>query len=293
MPRSIWNGTISFGLVQIPVGLFPAETRDDIHFTQLDKRDMTPIKYDKVNRSTGKQVPKEDIVRGHGDHGNYVLLTDAEIKKVNPEATQTIDILAFVDGAEIPTTFYEKPYYLAPAKKGAKPYALLREVLRRTGKVGIAKVVIRTHQYLAALRVEESALVLDLMRYAHELRGTDELELPDDDLKKVGISEKELEMAEKLVGGMEESWDPSQYRDDFREELLEAIERKRAGGEMVVGKPKVAKTAEVIDIMSLLKQSLEASESKAKDKPATAKKSSSPKKAAQHAKPKRAANQGR
>ena len=261
MARSIWKGSISFGLVNIPVGLYSAETRDDISFKLLDKNTMSPIHYKRVSEESGKEVPWDETVRGYEvTKGKYVVLSDQDLKRAAPEATQTIDIQGFVDLEDISTLYFDKPYYLAPDSKGSKAYALLRETLRRTAKVGIAKVVIRTRQYLAAVvaRGESDVLTLELMRYAHELRDPEELDVPRG---KSGVSEKELQMAMRLVEGMEEAWDPDQYKDNYRSDLMKLIEERAESGELEgstapVPKPEAA-GAKVVDLMALLKRSLD------------------------------------
>ena len=260
MARAIWKGSISFGLVNIPVGLYAAESRDEIHFKLLDRRNMSPIHYKRVNEESGREVPWEETVRGYEfADGKYVALTDEDLKRAAPEATQTIDIIDFVDLAEISPLYFDKPYYLVPDKKGAKSYALLREVLRRTGKAGIAKVVIRTRQYLAAVVARGDVLTLELMRYAHELRDPKELDVPHG---KQGVSEKELQMAERLVEGMVEAWHPEKYKDDYRRELMKMIEERVKAGELEASsepapKPERPAGGKVVDLMALLKRSVE------------------------------------
>jgi DNA end-binding protein Ku len=260
MARAIWKGSISFGLVNIPVGLYSAESRDEIHFKLLDRRNMSPIRYKRVNEESGREVPWEETVRGYEfAEGKYVALTDEDLKRAAPEATQTIDITDFVDLDEVSPLYFDKPYYLAPDKKGAKAYALLREVLRRTNKAGIAKVVIRTRQYLAAVVPRGDVLTLELMRYAHELRDPAELNVPHG---KQGVSEKELQMAERLVEGMVEKWDPEKYKDDYRRDLMKMIEERVEAGELEASSEPAPKTeraagGQVVDLMALLKSSLE------------------------------------
>jgi len=261
MSRVIWKGHISFGLVQIPVGLHPATQDKDLSFSLIDRRDQSPIGYKKINKRTGEEVTSQDIVKAiEHDEGEYVVLSDEELAAANAQATQTIDIVSFVDGADLEPRLFVRPYYVAPTKKSAKAYALLRETMRRTGKVGIAKVVLRTRQYVAALVVHEDILVLELLRYAHELRDFDEFDLPGDNLAKLGVSERELKMAEQLVAGLEDTWDPSAYRDDFYDDVKRLIEEKARTGEVTV-KREVADDqgdAGSMDIMALLKKSLEA-----------------------------------
>jgi DNA end-binding protein Ku len=260
MVRSIWKGSISFGLVNIPVGLYSAEKSKELHFNLLDRRNLAPIHYQRLNSETGKEVRWEDTVRGYEfEPHRYVVLSDEDLKRANPESTQTVEIIDFVDLSEISPVYFEKPYYLAPERKGAKSYALLRETLRRTGKAGIAKVVIRTRQYLAAVVPMGDAIVLDLMRFQDELRDLSELDLPSG---KQGVSDQELRMAERLVEAMVDSWDPERYRDDYRTDLKALIESRVAAGQLEAGAkepvpaPRPAR-GKVVDLMSLLKRSVE------------------------------------
>jgi DNA end-binding protein Ku len=270
MPRSIWKGSITFGLVNIPVGLYSAETRDEIHFKMLDKKTMSPIHYKRVSEESGKEVDWNDIVRGYEfSPGKYVVMSDEDLKRAAPEATQTIDIVDFVDLEEISPLYFDKPYYLGPDKKGTKAYALLREVLRRTNKVGIAKVVIRTRQYLAAVVARGEVLTLELLRFAHELRDPSELDVPKG---KEGVSERELDMAERLVEGMVDAWDPEKYKDDYRRDLMKTIEERVEAGQLEASPEPAAKPQRradnVVDLMALLKRSVEEGGSGAKKAPA-------------------------
>jgi len=259
MARAIWKGSISFGLVNIPVGLYSAETRDDISFKLLDKKTMSPIHYKRVSEESGKEVPWDETVRGYEfESGKYVVLSDEDLKGAAPESTQTIDIVDFVDIDEISPLYFDKPYYLGPDKKGAKAYALLRETLRRTAKVGIAKVVIRTRQYLAAVVARGEVLTLELLRYAHELRDPSELDVPGG---KAGVTDREIDMAERLVEGMVAAWDPEKYKDTYRQDLMKMIEKRVEAGQLESSpepapKPK-ADRGNVVDLMALLKQSVE------------------------------------
>jgi DNA end-binding protein Ku len=260
MARAIWKGSISFGLVQIPVGLYTAEQRDELSLSLLDKHDLAPVGYERVNRRTGSKVEWKDIVKGYQYRkGKYVVVTDEDIKHANVRATQTIDILAFVDQSDISTVYYDTPYYLAPTKQGVKAYAILRDVLEDAGKVGIAKVVIRTRQHLAALLVEDDRLILQLLRFAHELRSPDELEVPEG--AKVKASPRELDMAKELVSNMVEKWKPEQYHDEYRDDLLARIKKKAQHGDIedVPESETAAKKtgAKVIDLAELLRQSVE------------------------------------
>jgi len=264
MARAIWKGSISFGLVSIPVGLFSAETRDEISFRQLDKRNLAPVGYKKYNKQTGKEVELDDIVKGYEyEDERYVLISDEDLKRANPEKTQTVDITDFVNLDDIDPEYFDKPYYLAPLKKNAKAYALLREALKRSGKVGIAKVVIRSREYLGAVIPHNEVLVLEILRYPHEIRGVDDLELPGDELEKMGVTDREVKMAEMLIDGMTAEWDPSKYHDTYRDDLMALIHKKIESGQTEVldesPAPEVdAEPKGVIDIMSLLKKSVEA-----------------------------------
>ncbi|HEU4561780.1 MAG TPA: Ku protein [Longimicrobium sp.] len=266
MARAIWKGNISFGLVSIPVGLFSAETRDEISFRQLDRKNLSPIGYRKYNKATGQEVESDDIVKGYEyEDERYVLVSDEDLRRANPEKTQTVDITDFVELADIDPEYYDKPYYLAPIKKnGAKAYALLRAALQRSGKVGIAKVVIRSREYLAAVIPHGKVLVLEILRYPHEIRGINDLELPGDDLEALGVTDREVKMAEVLIDGMTSQWDPARYHDTYRDDLMALINGKIASGQTeVLDETPVEEPAEdtggkVVDIMALLKRSVEA-----------------------------------
>lgn len=262
MPRTLWKGAITFGLVHIPVGLYPAATHDELDFDWLDRRNMAPVGYKRINKETGREVTRENIVRGlkHGD-GRYVVLTDDEIRSANVKATQTVDIAAFVDAGEIDVTYFDTPYYLAPLARGEKVYALLREALKRERKVGIAHVVIQTKQHLAALIPGDRVLMLNTLRWATEVRPAKALDLPAGGPKASGIREQELKMATELIRKMSESWDPARYRDSFRADILKLVERKVAKGQLEeVATPEEGETkqptAKIIDLTELLKQSL-------------------------------------
>lgn len=280
MARAIWKGSITFGLVNIPVGLYSAEKREEMSFHMLDRRNMSRVRYKKVNEKTGKEVPWEETVRGYEyQDGKYVVLTDGDLRRASPEKTQTVDILDFVDVDEIDLRYFDKPYYLAPDKRGAKSYALLRETLRRTRKAGIATVVIRSKQYLAAVAVHEDVIVLDILRYSHELRDWNDLDLPKGDQ---GVSERELEMADRLVEGMVSEWSPDRYKDTYVDDLKAMIKRRVAAGQTEASPEPTEKEApptrgKVVDLMALLKQSVEEGSTKrtAAKKPAAKRTSSS------------------
>jgi DNA end-binding protein Ku len=257
MPRELWKGAIQFGLVHIPVSLFPAEQREELSFTMLDRRDLQPVGYKRFNKATGEEVPYEQIVKGYEyTEGEYITLEKEDFKRANVEATQTVDIAGFVEREQLPPFFFESPYYLAPGKHGDKGYALLRETLVRTGRVGLATVVIRTRAHLAALYAVDNVLVLNTLRYADELRDPKELKLPED-LKAAKVTAKEIDMAERLVEDMAMDWDPAQFHDTYRDDLLKMIEEKASGKAKPEPKAKRApREAEVIDFAALLERSL-------------------------------------
>jgi DNA end-binding protein Ku len=267
MSRSLWKGSISFGLVNIPVLLYSAENRNSFDLTLLDRRDMKPVGFKRYNKKTGKEVAWEQIVKGYEYEKNrYVVLTDEDFRRANVEATQTIDILCFVRGEDISPTYFETPYFLAPDKRGEKGYALLRETLTKTGKAAIATVVIRTRQYIAAVIPWNEMMVLNTLRYANELRPTKELQIPTNSLKTPGVTSRELEMATKLVEEMSERWKPAQYKDTYREDLMRLINKRiKAGKTEVVTGPEEGEAqdkpgrAKVVDLMALLKRSVQRS----------------------------------
>jgi DNA end-binding protein Ku len=260
--RAIWTGTVGFGLVQIPVSLHAAEDKDELDMTLLDKRNFAPVGYERVNKVTGKAVPWEQTVKGY-EHakGKYVVLSDADFKAANAEATRQVDILDFVEYSAIDPRFLVRPYYLAPQKAGRKAYALLRETLRRSDKAGIGKIVIRTRQHLAAVLPRDKALILVLLRFADELRDERELDLPETNLTKLGVTPKEVQMAEQLVHGMVADFEPKKYVDEYRRDLTRLIQRKVKAGEVNQvpdgGEPREPKPASnVVDLSSLLASSL-------------------------------------
>lgn len=258
MPRELWKGTINFGLVNIPVSLYPAEDRQELSFTMLDKRDLAPIGYKRFNKNTGDEVPYQQIVKGYEwEDGQYVLLDKEDFKRANVEATQSVDIVGFVEAEAIPPYYYESPYYLAPGKHGEKGYALLREVLERTGRIGVANVVIRTRQHLAALYPQDGRLVLNTLRYDNELRDADDIKVPEGS-KAAKAQPREVQMAERLVEDMVMEWDPSQFHDTYRDDLMKLIEQKAEGKLKAAPKERVPKASNVVDFASLLEKSLAA-----------------------------------
>ena len=258
MARGLWKGAISFGLVNVPVELHSAKRRAaGLDMTMLDKRDLSPVGYKRVNKASGKEVPWGEVVKGYEyKDDKYVVLSDEDFRRANPEAAKTVDIHAFVELADIAPQYFDTPYYLVPGKRGEKPYALLRDTLKKSGKAGVASVVIRTKQYLAALVAQDGIMVLNTLRYDDELRDPAELEVPG-----ARVTGKELDMALRLVEDMADDWKPGRYKDTFRDDLKKRIQEKiKAGDTEDVADPEKApreKGGEVIDLMSALRRSLE------------------------------------
>jgi DNA end-binding protein Ku len=264
-PRVLWKGAISFGLVHIPVALYPATVDHSIDFDWLDKRTMDPVGYKRVNKKTGKEIAREQIVKGiEYEDGQYVVLSDKEISAAYPEATQTIEIETFVPAGGIPFVYLQRPYYVAPINRGAKVYALLRETLRRSGRVGVARVVIQTRQHLAALVPVGPGLVLNLLRWGADIRPWKDLALPSEDAKKAGLSERELKMAAQLVDDMSSDWDPEDFKDSFKDEIMRLVDQKVEAGqteEVTKREPVDAEEADrpgakILDLSELLQRSL-------------------------------------
>jgi DNA end-binding protein Ku len=259
--RTIWKGAITFGLVHIPVGLHTASNEQGIDFDWLDKRTMDPVGYKRVNKKTGKEIDKDNIVKGvRYEEGHYVIISPEEIETAFPRTTQTIEIQMFVDAAEVPFVFLERPYYVAPINKGHKVYALLRETLIKTGKVGLAKVVIATKQHLAALVPSGPALVLNLMRWGDEVKTLEGLDLPAEGSKAAKITPAEMKMAEQLVQDMSGSWKPEDFKDEFKQAVMKLVDKKvKAGKTETVIQPEEeapSQGADVIDLSDLLARSL-------------------------------------
>jgi DNA end-binding protein Ku len=263
MPRAAWNGSISFGLVQIPVELFAGDESRELSFTMLDKRDLSPIGYQRINKTTGDVVPYDLIVKGY-EHakGEYVVLQPSDFVKANVEATQTIDIQDFVPSDDISEVFFQRPYYVKPKKTGIKAYEVLRTALARTGRAGIATVVLHTRQHLAALVAKDEALVLELLRFADEVRDVrDIVGKPE---KAPAVTQVEQAMAEQLIEGMAGAWEPGKYHDSYREDLMKLIEEKVAAGQVnVVGTdeappaPRPSREG-IVDLVALLRRSIDA-----------------------------------
>ena len=278
MPRVIWKGAISFGLVHVPVALYPAAQETDIDFDWLDKRTMDPVGYKRVNKRTGKEIDGDDIVKGiKQEDGDYVVLSEDEIKAAYPKSTQTIEIESFVKASEISFTYLEKPYYTAPVGKGEKVYALLREAMLDAGVIGIARVVMHSKESLAALIPDGAALMLNTIRWADEIRSRDEIPLPA--AGKGKLKESELKMARQLIGDMTSKWRPDAFADEFTSAIHAlAAQRVKAGKTEKVAVIEAdavpAAASNVVDLTELLKRSLETR------KPATAARKNAAKKSA-------------
>jgi len=257
MPRAIWSGAISFGLVHIPVKLYPAVSRHSVSFNQLDRRTGTRIKQKRVNPDTGEEVPYGEIVKGYelGD-GRYVTVTDEELTGLDPGANRTIDLCEFVSQEEIDPVFYDAAYVLVPDPVARKAYALLVRAMAEADRVGIARFVMRTKQYLAAMRPRDGHLVLSTMVYADEVNSVDGLDGLDG-LDEVDLSPAEVAMAEQLIAGLSGTFEPEKYSDTHRDAVLELIERKAAGEEVVVSRSGV-ETDKVVDLMAALEASVAA-----------------------------------
>jgi DNA end-binding protein Ku len=260
----IWNGSISFGLLNIPVSLRSAEESKDLHFNMLDEKDFSPIKFRRVNANTGAEVPYNRIVKGYEyESGDYVVLNKADFTAANPKATQTIDIEDFVLLDEIDTMLFEKPYYLVPNKSGVKGYFLLRDALRRTGKVAIGKIVIRTKQHLVGIMPRGEYLICEILRFPHEIRAVDEVKYLEEVPQPVKYNPRELKMAEELIEGMTEKWHPRKYKDTYYDDLMKRIKIKiKEGRTHAVTSPEEiplerASDRKVVDLLPLLRKSLE------------------------------------
>ncbi|GAA4354175.1 Ku protein [Variovorax defluvii] len=306
-PRVLWKGAISFGLVHIPVALYAATVDHGIDFDWLDKRTMDPVGYKRINKKTGKDIAREQIVKGiEYEDGQYVVLSDEEIAQAYPRTTQTVEIQTFVPADSIPFVYLERPYYVAPINRGGKVYALLRETLQRTGRIGVARVVIQTRQHLAALIPVGPGLVLNLLRWGADIRPWKDLPLPAEDAKKAGLTEKELKMARELVEDMSSAWNADAFQDSFKDEILHLVDKKVEAGETEsvtkqepVEEATGRSSAKIVDLTELLQRSLRkggrAAAGKAAEKaeedetPPSKKKGASRKTAAGHAPRKRPA----
>ena len=286
MPRVIWKGAISFGLVHVPVALYPASHEVGIDFDWLDKRTMDPVGYLRVNKRTGKEIKGEDIVKGiKQDSGDYVVLSDEQIKAAYPKTTQTIEIESFVKASEIAFTLLERPYYLEPIGKGEKVYALLREAMLDAGVIGIARVVMHTKEHLAALIPSDAALILNTLRWADETRPLDDLKLPAAGNAASELKPSELKMAAQLIGDMTAKWQPRDYTDQFTSAVSELVRRKVAAGdtEQVTSiedaGSETAAASNVVDLSELLAKSLASRKPTAAERSLKLKPASPPKRA--------------
>lgn len=262
MTRPIWTGTLSFGLLNVPVSLMTGERRIDLHFRMLDARDNAPIRYERVNAETGAEVPWKDIVKAFEyDKGSYVVLEAEDIKSAAPQSHESIDIESFVEATVLLPQFFEKPYYLIPGKKAEKGYVLLRETLKKTGRVGIGRVVIRTREYLCAVLPQDDAIVLNLLRYPQELVPMSDYAFPSGGLSAFRISKAEMDMAAQLIESMSSPWQPEHYKDEFRARLGKVIEKrmKRKGVVRPIEEAEAPEdaTTNVVDFMALLKKSIQ------------------------------------
>ena len=268
MPRPIWSGSISFGLVNVPVKLFSAVNRKTVHFNQIDSRTGSRIKYQKVSAADGSEVPGEAIVKGYElPSGQYVLIDDAELSGLDPEASRTIDIEEFVDLEEIDPIFYDNAYYVAPDKATTKPYALLARAMEETGKVGVARFVMRSKQYLCAVRPKDGKLLLSTMVYADEVNDPAEIKELDV-VESTELNAKELTMAKQLIESLAGDFEPGQFEDTYRVKVLDLIERKAAGETGLVEVPEIESGEKVIDLMAALEQSVAAAKEARKRHPA-------------------------
>jgi DNA end-binding protein Ku len=256
MPRAIWSGAISFGLVNIPIKLYTAVSRKTVHFNQLDSRSGARIRYQKVSAADGEEVPSEAIVKGYElSSGEYVTVGDDELAALDPEASRTIDIEAFVDLVDIDPVMYDSAYIVAPDKATVKPYALLVQAMEESGKVAVARFVMRTKQYLCAIRPKDGSLVLSTMVYADEL--VDPHEIGEVEAAEgVEVSDKELKMARQLVESLSEPFEPERFEDTYRQRVLELIERKAAGDDEVLTPPTPVSEDKVVDLMAALEASV-------------------------------------
>lgn len=261
MARSIWKGSIAFGLVNIPVSLTSAESRPDVHLHMVDSRNHARIRYERVNADTGEEVPWDRIVKAYEyDDGQFILLSEEELDAVQPKLTKTIEISDFVALEEIDPLLFDKPYYLEPEMRGRKAYALLREALRKSGRAGISRVVIRTREYLSAMFVRDDALVLMLLRFPQELRAIGKLDLPAADSKEWKPATREMDLALRLIDEMTTAWKPEDFHDEYREALMEFIETKIEKGDAVAdvkeGTEEREPSTNVVDLAAYLEKSV-------------------------------------
>ena len=262
MARPVWTGHITFGLVNVPVVLYSAERRADLNLKLIDSRNESKVRYERVNDETGEEVPWNKIVKGYEyDGGNLVLFSDEELEHASPELTRTIDVEQFVSADEIDPIYFDKPYFLFPGKGGAKGFVLLRDALSNSERIGLATVVIRTRQYVAALRPFQDGLVLQLLRYQQELRDMKDFDLPETELRKVKPSKQERDMAMQLIEGMTDKWDPDRYHDEYHDAVMKMIKDKIASGKTDVAEPQEDEAEDeepaTINFIEVLRRSVE------------------------------------
>ena len=255
--RPTWKGSISFGLVYIPIAVYPATREEKISFRQLRKSDLSPIRYKKVADADLKEVPADQIVKGFEyEKGRYIVLSDEDFEKVRIESTHSIDITDFVDLTDVDPKFFYKPYFLEPQKGGEKAYALLHKALSGTGKIGIAKVVIANREYLAAVKPDGLFLILELMHFAGEVLSPEELSRPT-----TTLNDKELKMAQTLIDSMSSDWQPDKYRDEYRNAVMELIEQKAKNKQLPAAPPAAPRSTNVVDLVKVLQESINRSKS--------------------------------
>lgn len=262
MPRAIWKGAITFGLVHVPVALYPASQEEEIDFDWLDRRSMDPVGYKRINKRTGREIDKRNIVKGvKQGNGDYVVLSEQEVAAAYPRSTRTIEMEAFVDAREVPFVHLERPYFLEPVDKGQKVYALLREAMLQAGVIGIARVVMHTKEHLAALIATDAALVLNTLRWGNEIRKAEELDLPPAGKSALKLKDNELKMARQLIKDMTTRWNPQRYSDKFTDAIHALIARKVKAGKTETVEPfeqAPEPASNVVELTELLRRSLSA-----------------------------------
>ena len=269
MAKSIWKGDVSFGLVTIPVSLVSIEEHNDIHFHLLDSKTKSRVRYQRISEDTGKEIPWGDIVKGYEyDKDSYIIVNEQEFEKASPELFKTIDIEEFVDLKEIDSLYYTKPYYLIPESKNKKAYVLLREALKKTNKVGVAKVIIRTKESLSLILPHDNALLLYLIHFKDEIREENELNLPKDHLKTYKIADKEIKMAVDLIKDMSAKWEPEKYHNEYRETLQKWLDQQTEKETKTRKKTSrtVTNKGNIVDFISLLKDSMKPKKASKNDK---------------------------
>ena len=257
--RAIWKGNISFALVSIPISLFSATRKNEISFHHLHKKDMSPISYKRFCDTEGVEVPWEDITKGYEyEKDQYVEITDEDLEKADVEHSKTIQIMEFVSEEEIDPLYFDKPYYLEPQKGGEHAYGLMREALTKSKKIGIAKVLLKSREHLAAVKAVGDLMTMQTMRFAHEIVDAGSLNVP----KKVEVSKKEMDLANMLIDSMTDTFDPKKYKDDYYEKILEVIDMKVKGVTPAAPAIKGRTTGKVVDLMEVLKESLKETQHK-------------------------------